>query len=199
MSFSPLLKQLIHAFTVLPGVGSKSAQRMAFYLLERDRNAGTHLGKIIEQAMIEVGFCQRCRILCETDLCQLCSSGTRDASILCLVQTPQDVIAIENAGSYRGYYFVLSGSLSPIDGIGPEQIGIESLQERLEDPALKEAIIATHATVEGEATAYYLADMLKKRGLKVSRIAFGVPMGGELEYVDSNTLAKALISRTEMA
>lgn len=199
MSFSPLLKQLIHAFTVLPGVGSKSAQRMAFYLLERDRSAGMNLGKLIEQAMTEVGFCQRCRILCETDYCQLCSNTTREAQTLCIVQTPQDVIALENAGSYRGYYFVLSGCLSPIDGIGPEQIGIDLLHERLRDQALKEAIIATHATVEGEATAYYLADLLKKQGLKVSRIAFGVPMGGELEYVDSNTLAKALISRTEMA
>lgn len=199
MSFSPLLKQLIHAFTVLPGVGSKSAQRMAFYLLERDRNAGMNLGKMIEQAMLEVGFCQRCRILCETDYCQLCSSNTRETQTLCIVQTPQDVIALENAGSYRGYYFVLCGCLSPIDGIGPEQIGMDLLHERLRDSALKEAIIATHATVEGEATAYYLADILKKQGLKVSRIAFGVPMGGELEYVDSNTLAKALVSRTEMA
>ncbi len=199
MSFSPLLKQLIHAFTVLPGVGSKSAQRMAFYLLERDRSAGTNLGQIIEQAMAEVGFCQRCRILCETEYCQLCSTPSRESQTLCIVQTPQDVIALENAGSYRGYYFVLSGCLSPIDGIGPEQIGIDLLHERLRDSALKEAIIATHATVEGEATAYYLADLLKKQGLKVSRIAFGVPMGGELEYVDSNTLAKALVSRTEMA
>lgn len=198
MSFSPLLKKLIHAFTVLPGVGSKSAQRMAFHLLERDRGAGTHLSQVLEQAMIEVGFCQRCRILCETDFCQLCTSPTRDPAILCIVQTPQDVIALENAGSYRGYYFVLGGCLSPIDAIGPEKIGIDLLQQRLLDSELKEVVIATHATVEGEATAYYLADLLKKQGLKVSRIAFGIPMGGELEYVDSNTLAKALSSRTEM-
>jgi recombination protein RecR len=198
MSFSPLIKQLIHAFTILPGVGLKSAQRMAFYLLERNRESGVHLGKIIEQAMQEVGFCQRCRILCEMPRCQLCASTTRDTSVLCLVQMPQDVIALEQAGSYRGYYFVLRGCLSPIDGIGPENIGIDLLQERLLDPALKEVIIATHATVEGEATAYYLADSLKQR-FKVSRIAFGVPMGGELEYVDSHTLAKALASRTEMA
>lgn len=197
MSFSPLVKKLIHAFTLLPGVGSKSAQRMAFYLLERDRQAGVHLSKIIEQAMQEVGFCRRCRILSEIEYCQLCASTTRDPSVLCIVQMPQDVIALEQAGSYRGYYFVLKGCLSPIDGIGPDNIGIDLLQERLQDAALKEIIIATHATIEGEATAYYLADSLKER-FTVSRIAFGVPMGGELEYVDSHTLAKALISRTEM-
>ncbi len=199
MSFSPLLKQLIHAFTALPGVGLKSAQRMAFYLLERDRQSGTHLANIINQAMIQVGFCQGCRILCETAWCQLCSSTTRDSSMLCIVQTPQDVIALENAGSYRGYYFVLSACLSPIDGIGPDQIGIDLLEVRMQNLKLKEVIIATHATVEGEATAYYLADSFKKQGLTVSRIAFGIPMGGELEYVDTHTLAKALVSRTEMA
>ncbi len=196
MSFSPLLKQLIEAFRVLPGVGHKSAQRMAFHLLERDREGAQRLGYFLTQAVKQVGHCEHCRILCEKPICFICENKNRDHSLLCIVQGPGHVAAIEQTGGYPGLYFVLSGHLSPIDGIGPQEIGIDALNNRLQNTMLKEVVLATNSTVEGEATAYYIADLVKSQGIKVTRIAHGVPMGGELEYIDGGTLAKALLDRT---
>lgn len=195
MAFSPLVKQLIEALRVLPGVGTKSAQRMAFHLLERDRDGGLRLATFLTQAMKQVGHCERCRILSEKSLCSICTGKNRDKRILCIVEGPANVAAIEQTGGYHGFYFVLSGHLSPIDGIGPEDIGIDLLAKRLQDENLKEVVLATNATVEGEATAYYIADLVKAKRIQVTRIAHGVPLGGELEYVDGGTLAKALADR----
>lgn len=197
MEFSPLLKKLIEALRVLPGIGPKSAQRMAFYLLERDREGGVHLAKLLQQAMQEVGQCQCCRILCEHSLCLLCSNTNRDESRLCVVQSPADVMALEQAGGFDGYYFVLSGHLSPIDGIGPVEIGIPELENRVVNYPVQEIILATNATVEGEATAYYIAQWVNSKGLSATRIAQGIPLGGELEYLDGATLARALFERTK--
>lgn len=198
MSFSPLVNQLIHALRVLPGVGNKTAQRMAFYLLERNREGGQQLANILKEAVVKVGFCRRCRVLCETTTCSLCQDPNRDKSQLCIVETPANVAAIEQAGGYKGLYFVLSGHLSPIDGIGPEDIGLTDLGFLLEDEHIHEVVLATSSTVEGEATAYYIADMIKDKGILVTRIAQGVPMGGELEYVDGGTIARALKDRCEI-
>lgn len=195
MEFSPLIKQFIEALRILPGVGPKSAQRMAFYILERHKNAGQHLANILMQVTTQVGHCEQCRILCEQKLCLICANEYRDSTQLCVVQSPADVVAIEQTGGFKGYYFVLSGQLSPIDGRGPEEIGIARLIERLEDPNLMEIILATNSTVEGEATAYYIAQLVKARGKKASRIAYGVSVGGELEYVDVLTLSRALSGR----
>lgn len=195
MSFSPLLKQLIDAFRVLPGVGAKSAQRMAFYILERDREGGQRLAHLLTQAVKQVGNCEHCRTLCEKPVCQVCSNKNRDHSLLCIVEGPAHVAAIEQTG-YHGLYFVLSGHLSPIDGIGPQEIGIDALAARLTHGQVKEVVLATNATVEGEATAYYIADLVKSLKISVSRIAHGVPMGGDLEYIDGGTIAKALADRT---
>lgn len=197
MSFSPLLKQLIDAFRVLPGVGAKSAQRMAFYILERDREGGQRLAHLLTQAVKQVGNCEHCRTLCEKPLCQVCSNKNRDHSLLCIVEGPAHVAAIEQTG-YHGLYFVLSGHLSPIDGIGPQEIGIDALAARLTHGQVKEVVLATNATVEGEATAYYIADLVKSLNINVSRIAHGVPMGGDLEYIDGGTIAKALADRTSI-
>ncbi|MBS0289726.1 MAG: recombination protein RecR [Proteobacteria bacterium] len=196
MSFSPLLKQLIEAFRVLPGVGPKSAQRMAFYLLERDREGGKALAQVLGQALKQVGHCETCRTLCEKPICLICADLQRDHSVLCVVGGPAHVAAIEQTGGYFGLYFVLSGHLSPIDGIGPQEIGVDTFTRRLSLGTVKEVVLATNSTVEGEATAYYLADLVKSHGIKVTRIAHGVPMGGELDYIDGGTLAKALIDRT---
>jgi len=196
LSFSPLLRHLIEAFRVLPGVGPKSAQRMAFYLLERDREGGQRLAQLLAQAIKQVGHCQHCRTLCEKALCSICENKNRDHSLLCIVEGPAHLAAIEQTGGYHGLYFVLSGHLSPIDGIGPEEIGIDSLAVRLTQGAVREVILATSATVEGEATAYYIADLVKSHGISATRIAHGVPMGGELEYIDGGTIAKALADRT---
>ena len=196
MEFSPLIKQLIEALRVLPGVGPKSAQRMAFYLLERDREGGEHLAGVITRAAQLVGRCERCRILCEKSTCLICDNPNRDESKLCIVESPADVVAIEQAGGFRGYYFVLSGHLSPIDGVGPEDIGITELSTMLEQPGLEEVVLATSATVEGEATAFFIAEMVKTKGLSASRIAHGIPLGGELEYVDGGTLSRALAERS---
>lgn len=198
MSFSPLIDQLITALRCLPGVGPKSAQRMAFHLLERERSAGLSLAKALETAIDRVGRCESCRTLSETAYCSLCSNTNRDTSLLCVVETPIDVIAIEQTGSYRGYYFVLMGRLSPLDGIGPEELGIEQLINRLTTQPPQEVILATNPTVEGEATAHYLAELVKQRGINASRIAHGVPLGGELEFVDGNTLARAMAGRAEV-
>lgn len=196
MSFSPLINQLVAALRCLPGVGPKSAQRMAFHLLERERAAGLTLAKILEQAIDQVGHCDDCRTLSETPLCSLCNNPHRDGAILCIVETPADVWAIEQTGSYRGRYFVLMGKLSPLDGIGPAELGIDQLMNHIRVLAPQEVILATNPTVEGEATAHYIAALIKQQhNIRISRIAHGVPLGGELEFVDGNTLARALSGR----
>jgi len=195
MKFSPSLENLIEALRCLPGVGPKSAQRMTLHLLERDREGAVALANALQEAAERVGHCARCRNFTELDVCEICSDPKRDASIICVVETPADVLAIELSGSFRGIYFVLMGHLSPIDGIGPAEIGLETFHQRVVDEGIEEVILATNPTVEGEATAYYLTDMLQPGGVRVSRIAHGVPLGGELEYVDGSTLAHALSGR----
>lgn len=198
MSFSPLLQQLISALRCLPGVGPKSAQRMAFHLLERDKEGAINLAQSLNMAVEEIGHCKKCRTLSETELCNICDSGTRDESLLCVLESPVDVLAIEQTGGYNGLYFVLSGHLSPIDGIGPEDLGIDLLLERLKADDIKELILATNPTVEGEATAHFIAAQVEGADIKVSRIAHGVPVGGELEFVDGGTLAHALAGRRSL-
>ena len=197
MPATPLLNQLISALRCLPGVGAKSAQRMSYYLLERDRDGGRHLAKVLAEAMERIGHCRRCRTLTEEEICQLCASPQRDDSLLCVVETPADLALIETAIDYRGRYFVLGGRLSPLDGIGPKEIGLDLLDRRLAEGEIEEVILATNATVEGEATAQFIHDMAKARHIRTTRIAQGVPMGGELEYVDSATLAHAFRGRGE--
>lgn len=193
--FSPLVDELIAALRCLPGVGPKSAQRMALYLLERDRAGAGQLADSLVKAVDGVGRCQSCRTLTEQTLCRICANSKRDETLLCVVETPADVLAIEQAGNFSGKYFVLLGHLSPLDGIGPTEIGMDQLIERLKNDAVAELIIATNTTVEGEATAHYIAEEARRWGVKASRIAHGVPMGGELEYIDGNTLAHAFTSR----
>ena len=195
MKFSPSLENLIEALRCLPGVGPKSAQRMTLHLLERDREGAVALAGALNEAAERVGHCVRCRNFTELDICEICSDAKRDATTICVVETPADVMAVENSGSFRGIYFVLMGHLSPIDGIGPAEIGLEAFHQRVIDEGIEEVILATNPTVEGEATAYYLTDMLQPGGVRVSRIAHGVPLGGELEYVDGSTLAHALSGR----
>ena len=195
MSFSPLIKELIDSLQCLPGVGPKSAQRMALQLLERDRNAGRRLADVLAQATELVRRCSRCRTLTENELCDICQNPKRDASLLCVVETPADVMAVEQAGGYRGLYFVLLGHLSPIDGIGPEDIGLEQLFTQVQAGGVGEVILATNPTVEGEATAYIITERLQQMKVTASRIAHGVPLGGELEYVDGGTLAHAFSGR----
>ena len=197
MAATPLLEQLISALRCLPGVGAKTAQRMSYYLLERDRDGGRRLAKVLAQAMEHIGHCQRCRTLTESEVCQLCANPQREGSLLCVVETPADLAIIEAAIDYRGLYFVLGGRLSPLDGIGPQEIGLDQLDRRFAEGEVKEVILATNATVEGEATAQYIHDMAKARNIRTTRIAQGVPMGGELEYVDSATLAHAFRGRAE--
>ncbi|MES9946685.1 MAG: recombination mediator RecR [Candidatus Thiodiazotropha sp.] len=192
-----LLQQLISALRCLPGVGAKSAQRMAYHLLERDREGGRELSRILAQAMDRVGHCSRCRTLSESELCQLCANPERDPAQLCIVETPADQAMIEQAIDYRGSYFVLGGHLSPLDGIGPKEIGLDQLAERFAGGEVKEIILATNPTIEGDATAQYIHDMAASRNIKTTRIAQGVPMGGELEYVDGATLAHAFRGRSE--
>ena len=177
MSFSPLTRQLIDALTCLPGVGPKSAQRMALHLLDRDRQKAMRLAEVLDQAMHQIGRCQRCRNFTEEPLCHLCTQTSRDPGLLCVVETPADVIAIEQAGTFRGFYFLLLGHLSPIDGIGPEDIGLPVLDERLGQGEVKELIIATGTTVEGEATAHFISELARKHGVVASRIAHGFPWG----------------------
>ena len=197
MSFSPLIRQLIDAFRVLPGVGQKTAQRMALQLLERDRSGGQRLAQALTQAMQGVGYCRECRSLSEEDLCHLCSDQRRDESLLCIVQGPMDVYAVEQTG-YRGRYFVLKGHLSPLDGLGPEHIGIPELISRINQGRFNEVILATNPTVEGEATAHYIAQILADKSLLISRFAHGMPLGGELEMVDGGTLSHAFAGRRPM-
>lgn len=194
MSFSPLIRQLIDALRILPGVGQKTAQRMALQLLERDRSGGLRLAQALTQAMEGVGYCRQCRTLSEDKLCPQCADPRRDDTLLCVVQGPLDVFAIEQTG-FRGRYFVLKGHLSPLDGLGPEAIGIPELLARIEQGCFSEVIIATNPTVEGEATAHYIAQVLAPKEITVSRIAHGVPLGGELELVDGGTLTHALAGR----
>jgi recombination protein RecR len=193
-----LLEQLIDALRVLPGVGQKSAQRMAYHLLERQRDGGRRLSDALAQAMERVGHCVRCRDFSEAEVCPTCASPSRDAQLLCAVESPADRLAIEQATGYRGLYFVLQGRLSPLDGIGPRELGLDRLAQRLADGEVRELIVATNPTVEGEATAHYLAQLARAQGVHPSRLAHGVPLGGELEYVDRGTLSHAFGSRSEM-
>jgi recombination protein RecR len=198
MAHSPLIKQLIDSLRCLPGVGAKSAQRMAYNLLERDRDGASKLAIALQQAVEQVGHCSSCRILTEYEQCDICQSGKRDAQTLCVVETPSDVYAIEQSGSYQGKYFVLMGHLSPLDGIGPQELHLDVLKQRVESESIVEVILATNATVEGEATAHYIVEMLKPFSVKVTRIAHGVPLGGELEYIDGSTLGHAFLGRQEI-
>jgi recombination protein RecR len=195
VSYSPLLVRLIDALRCMPGVGQKSAQRIAFHLLERDRDGASAMSGAIAEAMNGIGHCSRCRMFTEHDLCSICAASGRDSTQLCIVESPADVMAIEDATGYRGMYFVLMGHLSPLDGIGPQELGLTMLEERFRDDAISEVIIATNPTVEGDATAHYLADMAARRDIAASRIAHGVPLGGELEYVDGGTLSHAFYGR----
>ena len=198
MSASPLLEQLIEALRCLPGVGQKSAQRMAYHLLERDREGGLRLAAAMAEAVERVGHCESCRDFSETPLCPICASSSRDRSLLCAIESPADRLVIEQATGYRGLYFVLQGRLSPLDGIGPRELGLDKLAERLASGEARELIIATNPTVEGEATAHFLAQLARQHGVRPSRLAHGVPLGGELEYVDRGTLSHAFGSRGEM-
>jgi recombination protein RecR len=195
MLYPPSLSRLIEALRCLPGVGPKSAQRMAFHLLERDRDGGREIAAALGNASEKLGHCRRCRMFAEGDLCPICLNSSRDQTLLCVVESPADVVAIEQTASFRGMYFVLMGHLSPLDGVGPAEIGIEPFEKLLAAGEVQEVILATNPTVEGEATAHFLAEVTARFGLRASRIAHGVPVGGELEYVDGGTLAHALAGR----
>ncbi|MGI9238243.1 MAG: recombination mediator RecR [Woeseiaceae bacterium] len=195
MAYSPLLVRLIDGLRCMPGVGQKSAQRIAFHLLERDREGANGLAAALDEAVSNIGHCDRCRMFTEHDLCAICSASGRDSSQLCVVESPADVMAIEDATGFRGYYFVLMGHLSPLDGIGPDELGLHKLEQWLGQGDVKELIIATNPTVEGDATSHYLAEVAAKQSVQASRIAHGVPLGGELEYVDGGTLSHAFFGR----
>ncbi|MET0505549.1 MAG: recombination mediator RecR [Luteibacter sp.] len=195
---SRLLGELIDALRCLPGVGAKSAQRAAFHLLERERQGGLRLAAALESAMRDVGNCTRCRNFSETPVCTLCASATRDKQVLCVVESPSDLAAIEQATGFRGHYFVLLGRLSPLDGLGPDELGLPLLAERLGEGEIEEMIIATNPTVEGEATAHYVGQLARAAGIRATRLAHGVPLGGELEFVDRGTLAHAFGSRQSL-
>ncbi|MBF0255710.1 MAG: recombination protein RecR [Gammaproteobacteria bacterium] len=190
-----LLDQLIEALRCLPGVGQKSAQRMAYYLLERNREGGKRLARVLADALERIGHCQSCRTLSETELCPLCVNPQRDDRLICIVESPADVRVMEQAVDFGGRYFVLGGHLSPLDGLGPAQIGLDILEQRLQSGGVEEVILATNPTIEGEATAQYIASLCAESGVKASRIAHGVPLGGELEFIDGSTLAHAFSGR----
>jgi recombination protein RecR len=198
MATSRLIGQLIESLRCLPGVGPKSAQRMAFQLLEHDRDGGRQLAAALTQAMDRVGNCSDCRTLSEDAVCSLCASERRNRNQLCVVETPADVQALEQATGYQGLYFVLMGHLSPLDGIGPEALGLDKLEARLASGEVTELILATNPTVEGEATAHFISEMARAHGIRATRIAHGVPMGGELEYIDGGTLQHAFAGRLEV-
>ena len=198
MAYSPLLQRLVDALRCLPGVGPKSAQRMAFQLLERNRPGALALAEALQAAADGIGHCERCRMLTEGRLCDICTNAKRDATLVCVVETPADVQAIENATGFRGQYFVLMGHLSPLDGIGPDELGLPLLEKRLDEGGVGELILATNPTVEGEATAHYLAQLAQRRGIRATRIAHGVPIGGELEYIDGGTLSHAFSGRQDV-
>jgi recombination protein RecR len=198
MKHTPSLARLIDALRTLPGVGQKTAQRMAFHLLQDGRDGARALSESLTTALARVGRCRQCRMLTETELCSICASPQRDAGLLCVVESPADVVAIEQSGGFRGRYFVLMGHLSPLDGIGPDQLGIRELETLLDAGSVNEMILATNPTVEGEATAHFLSEIARARGLRATRIAHGVPIGGELEYIDGGTLAHALAGRQSL-
>lgn len=195
MSFSPKIQELIQALRALPGVGAKSAQRMAIHILEHQKEEGLMLSHALKSAIELVKRCESCRTLCETPICKFCANPNRDGAKLCIVESPMDILAIEQNASFKGKYFVLMGRISPLDGIGPNELKLQDLDKRLTDPEVQEVILATNPTVEGEATAQYVLEMVKRAGKSASRIAFGVPFGGELEYVDGHTLSHAFQSR----
>lgn len=198
MQFSPLIQQLIEALRCLPSVGPKSAQRMAFHLLERDRDGAQQLAQSLLAAVEGIGHCESCRTFSETALCPICTSEKRDDSLLCIVETPADVLNIEQSTDFQGRYFVLMGHLSPLDGIGPNDLGLDKLAKRLAEGKITEIILATNPTVEGEATSHYIAEIASANGVKATRLAHGIPLGGELEYVDSGTLSHAFSGRQQL-
>ena len=193
-----LLGQLIQNLCCLPGVGPKTAQRMAFYLLQRDRNGAKTLAESLLNAIDNIGHCRQCRTLTEHALCEICADSSRDNSLMCIVESPADVWIVDQATVFKGLYFVLHGRLSPLDGIGPDELGLDLLEQRLSTGTIKELILATNSTVEGEATAYFINEIAKKHQVQASRIAHGVPMGGELEFIDSGTLSHAFKGRKEI-
>ncbi len=195
MKHTPLVEKLIRSFTCLPGVGPRSAQRMAYALLERGRDDGRGLAAALNAAMDGVKQCRRCRNYAEQELCPVCQDPRRDPGLVCIVASPADVLAVEQSAEYRGHYFVLMGELSPLDGVGPRELGLDVLEARLNEGQIQELILATGTTVEGEATAHYVLDLAREAGVSVTRIAQGVPMGGDLEFVDGATLAQALRGR----
>jgi recombination protein RecR len=195
VNYSPALAHLIAALRRLPGVGPKTAQRMAFHLLERDREGALEISRALGAAVTTIGQCSRCRMLSDAELCPICASPQRDASLVCVVESPADVVAVEQSGGFRGRYFVLMGHLSPLDGVGPSELGVDRLEAVLAEGPVRELILATNPTVEGDATAHFLAELAARHGVRASRIAHGVPVGGELEYVDGGTLAHALAGR----
>lgn len=198
MSSSPLLATLIDALRILPGVGAKTAQRMAFHVLERDRAGARRLADALRDAVDRIGNCTRCRTFSEEPVCTICRNPQRDAQTLCVVETPVDQAALEQATGYRGRYFVLLGRLSPLDGMGPQELGLELLASRLAEGEVRELIVATNPTVEGEATAQYVATLARHAGVRATRLAHGVPLGGELEFVDRSTLAHAFGTRQDL-
>jgi len=197
-AYSPLLQQLIRALKCLPGVGSKSAQRMAFHLLQRDKDGAVSLSEALASAVDLIGNCEQCRMLTEQAVCRFCSSVQRDDSLVCVLESPADLFAIEQSGVFRGRYFVLMGHLSPIDGVGPGELGLDLLERRFAGGGIKEVVLATSVTVEGDATAQLVASMAQKHGIAASRIAYGVPVGGELEFIDGGTLTRAFTGRRAM-
>lgn len=195
MKNPPALEQLIDSLRCLPGVGPKSAQRMAYYLLQRDRKGASKLALSLDSALQVVSHCRLCNTFSEQPICQLCDDDNRDKSLLCVIEMPTDLMMLENTHTYSGLYFVLMGRLSPLDGVGPKEINLDKLIKRARDGVVQEVILATNYTVEGDATAHYVSELLRARNIKTSRIARGMPMGGEIEYVDSGTLAQAMIER----
>jgi recombination protein RecR len=192
------LEELIESLRCLPGVGPRSAQRMAYHLLQRDRPGASRLGLSLQRSLERIRHCARCNNFSETEICELCSSQRRDPSLLCVIESPADLVMMEQTLAFTGHYFVLMGRLSPLDGVGPKEIHLDRLAARATDGLVKEVVLATNFTNEGEATAHYIGEMLQARGLKVSRIARGVPVGGELEHVDSGTLAQAVLDRRQI-
>lgn len=195
MKNPPALEQLIESLRCLPGVGPKSAQRMAYYLLQRDRKGASNLALALDSALQVVDHCKLCNTFSEQPVCPLCESAQRDSTVLCVVEMPTDLMMLESTRAYSGMYFVLMGRLSPLDGVGPKEIHLDKLLKRAQDGIVQEVILATNYTVEGDATAHYISELLRARGIKVSRIARGMPMGGEIEYVDTGTLAQAMLER----
>jgi recombination protein RecR len=193
-----LLGELTQTLCCLPGVGPKTAQRMSFHLLQRDRNGAKILAETLIEALAKIGHCQVCRTLTEHAICQICADKARDSTLICIVESPADVWIIDQATVFKGHYFVLHGRLSPLDGIGPDELGLDVLEQRMSAGAIKELILATNSTVEGEATAYFIGELAKKHKVQASRIAHGVPMGGELEFIDSGTLAHAFNGRNAL-